>query len=342
MPDYQPLILYRETPLTVPWPVTGAFGQTRDPWTAARPHLGVDFGCPTGTSVLASCYGRLTTLSVDDGSFGTYALIDCTTEKRAPTEWYMLHAHLSSAPLDIGTLVKPGDVIGYSGATGTVTGPHLHWQMSRNRKDFPRDIAHMADPFSFPRMGDFDGPAVDELLDAFSTLVCGGMGLEPTEWRLDFLAEWADYEDDGRWRLLREAHNPLATTRLTERRTGSWNSAGVGIYEDIEAGVQATLETLALDYYPNIRKALKEQEWNAGLETEFVTWIGSPGYAKALSGYIKDLDADRGYFVSADELDTEALNEAIQKRMAIIRLANDPDLAKVEAAFNLLRTEALL
>src|SRR5690606_653549 len=106
-----------------------------------RPHLGVDFGCPTGTPVYATCYGKTTTLAVNDGSFGMYVLIDCTTKDGAPTEWYMLHAHLSHAVIREGLSVKPGDLIGYSGATGFVTGPHLHWQMSRNDRAFTRDIS---------------------------------------------------------------------------------------------------------------------------------------------------------------------------------------------------------
>lgn len=351
MPEYKPLILYRDTPLDEPWPITGVFGQVEGAWTPDRPHLGVDFGCASGTPVLATCYGRVTTLSVHDGSFGTYVLIDCTTANRETTEWYMLHAHLSRSNVADGDLVRPGDRLGLSGATGFVTGAHLHWQMCRNRRDFPRDISLMADPFSFP-VAHANPPPPPMTQEDFFAAVCTGLGLEPTPWRLAVFEEWARMESSGA--LFEKARNPLATTRLSANTPldtgfeigfgpGNWNAVPVRVYATYTAGIVATVETLSLSYYADIRRALKDQTSYPETLDDFQTWIGSPGYAAHMVAFMLTLQADRGDGApSTDGLTPAALNEALQKRMALTRLANNPDLPTVERAYNVLQTEGLL
>jgi murein DD-endopeptidase MepM/ murein hydrolase activator NlpD len=83
-------------------------------------HLGSDLRAPEGTAVVAPNAGRVVladeyyfsgnTLILDHGA-GLYSLI----------------AHLSRIGVSVGTEVQRGDTIGDSGATGRVTGPHLHW-----------------------------------------------------------------------------------------------------------------------------------------------------------------------------------------------------------------------
>ena len=89
------------------------------------------------------------------------------------------------------------------------------------------------------------------------------------------------------------AHNPLATTRLSDNTPlnqsfnighgpGNWNSVPVRVYASIDAGVQATYETLALDYYPFIRKCLTEKVVYTEAIPEFKTYVGSEAYGREL------------------------------------------------------------
>jgi len=96
---------------------------------SVRSHLAVDFGAPTGAPVVAVANGTITTA----GRNGGYGNLVQIRHSNGLTTGY---AHLSRFRTGIraGTAVKQGDVIGYVGATGLATGPHLHYMMTRNGK----------------------------------------------------------------------------------------------------------------------------------------------------------------------------------------------------------------
>lgn len=123
-----------------PGPITGRFGETGPDYPA--PHRGLDIGCPTGTPVRAPVAGRATSF-YNDGSFGTALCIDAIG-----TPYYVLLAHLSESRVSVGDTIAAGDIIGTSGATGRVSGPHLHVQVC-TESNFPTDIAMSRDPLSF-------------------------------------------------------------------------------------------------------------------------------------------------------------------------------------------------
>lgn len=85
-----------------------------------NPHGGADFASPTGRPVKAPNAGRI--LLAEDLYFtGQTVVID------HGQGLISLFAHLSSIDAVVGATVNTGDVVGRTGATGRVTGPHLHW-----------------------------------------------------------------------------------------------------------------------------------------------------------------------------------------------------------------------
>jgi len=90
------------------------------------PHSGVDFPSPTGTPVYAAQAGRVV-LAEELYFSGNTVLIDHGLGV------YTLYGHFSEIDVTPGDLVNTTTVIGKVGATGRVTGPHLHWGLTVNR-----------------------------------------------------------------------------------------------------------------------------------------------------------------------------------------------------------------
>jgi murein DD-endopeptidase MepM/ murein hydrolase activator NlpD len=88
----------------------------------SRPHLGVDFGAPTGTPIRAVADGKVETAG-KAGGHGNYVKIQHLGPQATS------YSHLSKIAVQRGATVRQGQIIGYVGATGLATGPHLHYQM---------------------------------------------------------------------------------------------------------------------------------------------------------------------------------------------------------------------
>ncbi|MET8601445.1 M23 family metallopeptidase [Streptomyces althioticus] len=106
---------------TSSYTITSTFGQAGAYWSSGY-HTGLDFAAPTGTLIKAVHTGTITSAGWD-GSYGykTVLTLDDGTEV-----WY---AHQSSINVSVGQKVATGDVIGRVGATGNVTGAHLHLEV---------------------------------------------------------------------------------------------------------------------------------------------------------------------------------------------------------------------
>ena len=105
----------------VPGEPTSEFGTRRIFNGEPRaPHPGIDLHADTGTSVLAAGPGRVALAAALYYSGGT-VIVD------HGGGLFTVYAHLSKIEAKEGATVKPGDAVGLSGATGRVTGPHLHW-----------------------------------------------------------------------------------------------------------------------------------------------------------------------------------------------------------------------
>ena len=125
-------------PLPVAGAITSQFGHRVDPITGeVSSHTGTDIACAEGTPILAAADGTVTVANGLDswgGSYGYYIQIDHGGGLET------LYAHCSSICVTTGQQVQAGEVIGYVGHTGRVTGNHLHLEVriDGNRADVLR------------------------------------------------------------------------------------------------------------------------------------------------------------------------------------------------------------
>jgi murein DD-endopeptidase MepM/ murein hydrolase activator NlpD len=109
--------------MPVPGEATSSFGRLSVLNGESRGrHQGADFRAVTGTPVHAPNAGRVA-LAADLYFSGNTVIID------HGLGMFSLLAHLSKISVDTGAMVERGDLLGDSGATGRVTGPHLHWAL---------------------------------------------------------------------------------------------------------------------------------------------------------------------------------------------------------------------
>ena len=117
-------------PLPVAGTITSQFGHRVDPITGeVSSHTGTDIACAEGTPILAAADGMVTVANGLDswgGSYGYYIQIDHGGGLET------LYAHCSSICVATGQQVQAGEVIGYVGHTGRVTGSHLHLEVHVN------------------------------------------------------------------------------------------------------------------------------------------------------------------------------------------------------------------
>ena len=114
-------------PLPVAGTITSQFGHRVDPITGeVSSHTGTDIACAEGTPILAAADGTVTVANGLDswgGSYGYYIQIDHGGGLET------LYAHCSGICVTTGQQVQAGQVIGYVGHTGRVTGNHMHLEV---------------------------------------------------------------------------------------------------------------------------------------------------------------------------------------------------------------------
>jgi len=107
--------------------VTSHFHEVSD--FRSQPHRGTDFGAAVGTRVAAVADGVVTAATdhyAGGEGYGTVIVVD------HGQGWQSLYAHLDQATVQVGQRVSAGDQIARSGASGKVSGPHLHLEVLKD------------------------------------------------------------------------------------------------------------------------------------------------------------------------------------------------------------------
>ena len=109
-----------------------------------RAHKGIDYAAPAGTRIRATADGVVEFAGRHQGGYGNLVVL---RHQSKFTTWY---GHLSGFASGIrkGRRIAQGDVIGYVGATGLATGPHLHYEFRIN--DVHHDPLRVAMPAAPP------------------------------------------------------------------------------------------------------------------------------------------------------------------------------------------------
>jgi murein DD-endopeptidase MepM/ murein hydrolase activator NlpD len=103
-------------------PVQGRI--TQQPHDAG--HMAYDFGIPVGTPIKTTMDGTVVHAGWNNQGYGNLVIVENGMYRT-------YYAHLSSMPVSVGDQVAAGTVIGLSGNTGNSTGPHLHYEIRRNK-----------------------------------------------------------------------------------------------------------------------------------------------------------------------------------------------------------------
>jgi murein DD-endopeptidase MepM/ murein hydrolase activator NlpD len=85
-------------------------------------HPGIDYAAPVGTPIVAVMDGMVIFAGWESNGYGNLIIV----ENGRMQSWF---AHLSRFAVPVGRLVRPGDLLGASGASGYNAGPHLHFEI---------------------------------------------------------------------------------------------------------------------------------------------------------------------------------------------------------------------
>ncbi len=109
--------------------MASGYGWRSDPFTKARKmHRGMDFSAAKGTPIYASGDGKITRADNNSSGYGKHIRID------HGYGYLSLYAHMSKYNVKKGQRVKRGDLIGFVGNTGRSEGPHLHYEVWKDKE----------------------------------------------------------------------------------------------------------------------------------------------------------------------------------------------------------------
>ena len=108
--------------------MASGYGYRTDPFTKKRRmHWGMDFTAKRGTPIYATGNGVIKRADNRSSGYGKHIRID------HGFGYVSLYAHLNAYNVRVGEKVKRGDLIGFVGSTGRSVGPHLHYEIFKNK-----------------------------------------------------------------------------------------------------------------------------------------------------------------------------------------------------------------
>ena len=123
-------------------PITSGFGARAAPCRGcSTDHSGIDFGTGYGAAIFSVADGVVVERSTGGGTWGNFIVIESTTPDGQVFQAGYAHMASESSPLLLGDQVRVGDFIGLTGATGQVSGAHLHFTIKVG--------GSFVDPFTF-------------------------------------------------------------------------------------------------------------------------------------------------------------------------------------------------
>lgn len=116
----------RESNLSFAWPVRGRLS-SRYGRRQGRPHEGVDIAARQGTPIRAAEAGRVIHSGWGLGAYGRVVIV------KHAGKYSTVYAHNRKNSVSVGDFVERGEVIAQVGRTGNARGPHVHFEIRRNR-----------------------------------------------------------------------------------------------------------------------------------------------------------------------------------------------------------------
>jgi murein DD-endopeptidase MepM/ murein hydrolase activator NlpD len=147
-PDYDPRLLQTDINdlkwgdaednvirnMLINYPVVYAGNYKMDGVEGAGSHFAVDWYSPVGNPLRAIANGVVTKVSYQSSGFGNHVVVKhenvpSLENENKLTTYYSSFSHLESSVVEVGDVVSKGEIIAYSGNTGTSTAPHVHFQI---------------------------------------------------------------------------------------------------------------------------------------------------------------------------------------------------------------------
>ena len=109
--------------------IASGFGYRIDPvYKTVKMHAGLDFAAPQGTPIYATADGVVRLAGNTGNGYGNHVIIN------HGYGYETLYGHQYRIKAKVGQKVKRGEMIGWVGSTGKSTGPHLHYEVHKNKR----------------------------------------------------------------------------------------------------------------------------------------------------------------------------------------------------------------